>query len=238
MKVKREVISNYLSKIHYSYGKIVSIALLVICMVMSKIYWDFERGLGGLLYASPNSVFEQGEHWRPFTSSFIHGDFEHLLSNSLMFTFLGYLISSFYGAFVFPVLTVLMGGVINYCVLLSFSYDIRIVGASGMVYFLWGFWLMLYILISRHIKLYRRLMKVTAISLLLLIPTSYEPTTSYLAHAIGLILGIGCGVLYFPFKRRYIQSFERTMINIKSFKNPYRRGHLLYLRPWDFFEVD
>lgn len=52
-------------------------------------------------------------------------------------------------------------------------------------------------------------MKVVAISLMVLVPTSYDPQVSYLAHGVGLVGGILLGLLTFLIKKDYFRSFEK-----------------------------
>ena len=171
--------------------------------------------MGDLLQAKPSLVFEGGQWWSLFTSSFIHGDLSHLLSNSLMLTLMGYFVASYYGGWVFPGVSFLAGGLINYLTISTHVQDVALVGASGVVYFLWGFWLVLFLFLERHVSVPRRLMKIAAISLAVLVPTSYQPNVSYLAHGIGLLVGVGVGMLYYIVKRTYLHSFEeyRTIVD-------------------------
>ena len=92
-----------------------------------------------MVKCKPSKVFQQGEYWRLFTTTFVHADLEHLLSNSMMLFILTYFVTSFYGAIFGPLLSLVMSSVINYFVLKSYQTDIGLVGISGMIYYLWGF---------------------------------------------------------------------------------------------------
>lgn len=204
--------SNFLSFKKYSYALMVSFILLGLCLFLSKLYW-----LGAIdIEASGIKVFSEGEYWRLFTSSFLHGNLDHLLSNSLMLGLMSYFIVSHYGLAIYPILSFLMGGVINFIVLYFSRSELTIVGASGVVYFLWGFWLVLYLLIQRHIAFSRRLINSFAIALIVLVPTTYSATTSYFAHFLGLVLGIINGVCYYLIFKKKIISSERYEIVVEE----------------------
>jgi rhomboid protease GluP len=125
---------------------------------------------------------------------------------------MGYFVSSYFGWVTFPIVAILMGAVINFIIVTSSIGDVGILGASGIVYWLWGFWLMMYFLIERKVTVTRRIMKIVAISLMVLVPTSYNPQTSYFAHFLGLILGLAIGTTHFFFNMKYFRSYERYEI--------------------------
>lgn len=200
---------NFLSKKRFSHSGIITAVMLALCILASRYYWQFEGLDNRPLAANTVWVFESGEYWRLFSTLFVHGDPGHLLSNSLMFALMGFFVHRHYGPWVFPTLCLVMGALINIIVLHSMRSGIYIVGISGVVYYLWGFWLILYICIQRHIGLNRRLMKVVAISLMILVPSSYDPQVSYLSHGVGLLFGIITGSLYFLVRKSFIRSFEK-----------------------------
>lgn len=180
---------------------------LGLCYLMSFLYWN--HPLGELLKANPATVFGEKEYWRLFTSSFIHGDLGHLLSNSLMLGVMGYFVNYHYGKIIFPVLGFLSGILINLIVIWSHPPEVGLVGASGVVHWLWGFWLVLYIPIQRSVPIPRRVMKVTAVGLFVLLPTEFNAQTSYYAHGVGLGLGLVTGLIYFLLFAKKIYSYEQ-----------------------------
>lgn len=179
---------------------------LGLCYFMSFLFWNHPQG--DLLKANPATVFGDHEYWRLFTSSFIHGDLDHLLSNSLMLGVMGYFVNYHYGKVIFPVLGFLSGILINLIVIWDHPPELGLVGASGVVYWLWGFWLVLYIAIQRNVPLPRRIMKVMAVGLFVLLPTEFNAQTSYYAHGIGLGLGLITGLIYFSLFAKKIYSYE------------------------------
>lgn len=210
MVIESKLTSNYLTKNHFSYGLIISLFVISLCFVFSSIYWNNSLELAKYLAASPSLIFEKHEYWRLFTTTLVHGDLKHLASNSLMLSIMSYYITSHYGAWVFPTLSLLAGAIINYVVLLSFKSDISLVGISGVVYFLWGFWLVLYFFIQRNQTLTSRLLRISGVGVVILFPTSLTANVSYLAHFAGLVIGIIFAAFYFIINRKYIYSFERN----------------------------
>lgn len=204
--VERRLVRNFLNlKLNHN-ALLWSLIALASCFLMSQLYWH--NPVGEYLAANPKLVFEQGEYWRLFTSSFIHGDLAHFLSNSIMLTIMGYFVSYHYGTLMYPMLGFVAGILINFLVLLTHPPHVSLVGASGIVYYLWGFWLILYLMIQRHIPLHRRLMKITAVGIIVLVPTEFRPQVSYLAHGVGLGLGILFGFTYYLFNYKKIRSHE------------------------------
>jgi len=204
----RRLVKNFLSHKKKNKALLWSLATLILCLIMSNIYWNLTPGVGDLLAASPNKVFKAKEYWRLFTSSFIHGDLAHFLSNSLMLALMGYFVNYHYGTLIFPLSGFIAGIFINFIVISNYSMNTTLVGASGVVHYLWGYWLMLYIFIQHHIPLGRRLMKVTAVGIFILAPTEFKANVSYLAHFVGLILGILAGFCHYFLLREKIKSYE------------------------------
>ncbi len=208
MNVEKKFVRNYLSKQKYQSGKLAAFFILTLCLVASLFYWDTSNSISGLLSANKELTFNSGEYWRLFTTSFIHGDIEHLMSNSLMLFILTYFVTAFYGSYISLGIGFLMGIVINSIVILQYGENTTLVGASGVIYYLWGFWLVLYVCITKHMSVISRLIRVFGIFLILLVPTTYSPSTSYLAHYVGFLLGTFVGMIYYLFKRKHIASFE------------------------------
>ena len=84
MNIEKKFVRNYLSKQKFNSGKISAFFILTLCLVLSMFYWDSSFFISNYLSASRDQVFNLGEYWRLFTTSFVHGDIEHLMSNSLM----------------------------------------------------------------------------------------------------------------------------------------------------------
>lgn len=161
------------------------------------------------LVASGKLIYEDHQYWRALTTSFVHADTNHLGHNILFFTGLSILLNHYYGWFVYPLISLLMGGVINLIALKIYPPHVHLVGISGVIYFMAGFWLILYIFVERRFTLSRRIINSTAIGLIFLFPEVLQTRVSYLAHGLGLGLGLIFGLAYFYFQKESIRSHER-----------------------------
>lgn len=52
-------------------------------------------------------------------------------------------------------------------------------------------------------------MKTVAVGIFVLVPGEFKPQVSYYAHAVGLLLGVVSGVIYFLMFGKKYQSYER-----------------------------
>ncbi len=212
MEFQTKITETFLSKKKHDYGIAVTTLFLISSLVLSQLYWNPGLGLSQYLLASPVRVHDNSEYWRLFTSAMIHADLSHYLSNSLFIGLMGYFVSSYFGLITFPLVAIVMGGIVNFIIVASAVDDTGILGASGIVYWLWGFWLTMYFFIERKVTIPRRVMKIVAVSLMVLVPTTYEPQTSYFAHFLGLILGVMIGIVHFYFNKKHFRNFERHEI--------------------------
>ena len=180
-------------------------------LILALIYavsLDNNLDIPRLFTADYTRVFGHHEFWRAFTAPLLHANIEHLGSNALFFGGLAFLLNGYFGFWAFPVLSFLSGGLINLIVLPSYSPGTTIVGASGIVCFMAAFWLALYFGIERGLSIVRRLMNTAAFAMVLFIPEVLHVDVSYLSHAVGFVLGIVAGTLYFVLNRRVIRTHE------------------------------
>lgn len=209
MSLIRKLKSNYLSHPHNQYGLFCSLGFIALCFILSSLYWSEIGELQNILPATPHTVFSQKDWWQPWTTALIHSDLAHLLSNSIMLAVMGYFVSSYYGLWPHPVLSfVIGGGVCNLIVLTTMTEKVTLLGSSGIVFYLWGLWQILYIFIQRHISLNLRFMKIVAVNLFLLVPQYFDPHVSYFAHGVGFLLGVVSGAVIFFLKKEAYQSYE------------------------------
>jgi rhomboid protease GluP len=234
MYLRRELFHHFLSKPNHGSGVLVSVIYLSLCLVLSFWHWDHE-GLSNILVAKGHLAITGGEYYRLFTTTYVHGSFAHLLANSTSLAFLLYFVSQYYGASVALGHTFLAGALINFLTLKTMNPEIGLVGASGVVYFLWGFWLTLYLFIDRTVTVSRRFMKITAITILMLVPSTLEPGVSYMAHFLGLVCGILWAAGYFVLYRKKLQAQDRFLIptgHKDGFSSaPFRADY----EPWPFY---
>ena len=126
----------------------------------------------------------------------------------LLLSVFTFLISGYFGTKLFPMYSIFFAGVVNAIAIYSYPLDVRLLGASGLVYLMGGVWLSLYFFIQRQYSVYSRLLRITGISLMLFFPNTFVPNTSYRTHAIGLVIGIALGTLYFYQNKKSIRSHE------------------------------
>lgn len=173
-------------------------------MVLLLIFTFDTQGLE----ASRELVFGKKEYWRAFTSALLHADLTHLSHNAFFFTGLAFILNGYFGAMVFPVLTFLMGGVINLITIFFYPPSVHLVGISGVVYFMAAFWLTMFILIERRQTLTKRFIYATGMALIFFFPESFRPETSYLAHGTGFALGVPAALIYFAVNIKRIRAHE------------------------------
>lgn len=212
MTLERKFIRNFLSKGTSSKGKYSVFVILSLCLFASGHYWNDTHNISSFLTASYSSVVTKGEYWRLFTTSFVHADLKHLLSNSLMLSFLIYYVTSFYGSFISLFLSFAMATITNFIVLEFYGGSTTLVGASGVVYYLWGFWMILYMFLQTQLSLISRSLRVGSVFLILLVPTEYQPNTSYLAHYIGFALGMVIGLIYYLLNHSRLHQAEQWSV--------------------------
>jgi rhomboid protease GluP len=160
------------------------------------------------LAATSEGVFQRREYWRLLTAVAVHADVMHVFSNVILLTFFTYLLFGYFGFWVFPVLSLLMAGLTNYVALLTYPTGVNLVGASGLVYWMAGFWLSMYLLVERSVGPGKRILRVACLSLLVLLPSSFQANVSYRSHAIGLGLGVVSALAYFQRNRKLIRRAE------------------------------
>ncbi len=189
------------------------IAILSVMMLLfvSLLCWR-DPSLLNLLAASRHQVVEEQEYWRLLTTTAIHADLTHFLSNVILFAFFTFLLYGYFGFWVFPVAVAALGSLTNYLSLLTYSENIQLIGASGLVYLMAGFWLTAYVLVERSHPLKRRVLVALGIALIVLVPSSLSPQVSYRTHAIGCGIGVIVALGYFLARKEQIRSQETFQI--------------------------
>lgn len=166
------------------------------------VSWDQSLGASAWMSASAAQVFVDHQWWRLWTTLFVHGDLRHLLSNAFMFYILGVFLIGYFGAWVFLVLAIFSGGLVNLLVLRTMPALTQLIGMSGVVFWMGGFWLTLYLLIDRRRSVTQRLLRVGGAALGLYMPAeAFDPSISYFSHLWGFILGFVFAVIYFALNR-------------------------------------
>ncbi len=175
---------------------------LVLLMLFAVAQWNNFLGLAELWPLTRESVFVEHEYWRLWTTLFTHGDLGHLMANSLLFYILGYFLFGYFGGVVFPVAAILMGGIINMISIYSYPPEVSLIGASGVVSWMGGAWLVLYFNLNTQISRTARALRSLGVALVLFAPSeAFDPKISYRTHLIGFLLGAMCGWAYYHWRR-------------------------------------
>lgn len=188
----------------------VAIASVAILFGASLVYWSDALGIASLLPASRQSVYFRGEYWRLVTAMLVHADFQHFLSNGVVLAVLAFLLYGYYGFAVYPGGSLLFGAVVTAISLRTYSAQTSLVGASGLVYLMAGFWLVMYLLVERRSSLGKRLIRATGFGVIVLVPTAFDHAVSYRTHFIGLLVGIAWALGYFAKHKQRLRAAERV----------------------------
>lgn len=159
--------------------------------------------------ANGHTVYVEGEYWRAFTTTLMHADFIHLGHNTIFFVIFSILLNFYFGFWIFPILSLLIGGVINLIALKIYDPNVYLVGISGVIYFMAAFWMTMFIALERKLKISKRFIIAIGVSLILFWPDAIEERVSYLAHALGFALGIPSAWSYFYVNKSRLRSFEQ-----------------------------
>lgn len=190
-------------------------ALITAFLAMgSLIYWQDWLHAFSWMSASRQDVFNHHQIWKAFSTLFAHADEKHLLSNSFLFFILGGFLAGHFGRTLFPVLAFLFGGITNFIVLSYMPPEVKLIGASGMVYWMGGAWLALYFALDIKRSFYQRTIRASGVALMLFFPAqAFEPQISYMSHFVGFILGVLAGIgFYFFNKSTFDQAIQREII--------------------------
>ena len=177
-------------------------------ILTTLLYWLAPLSTAELMPAAKNSVFQEHQWWRLVTAVFIHSELEHLLSNMLMLGIFSFFIYGYFGFTIFPMISLLLAAAVNALTIASYNPETSLLGASGLVYVLGGFWLSMYFLIQRQYLPMNRLIRVVGVALMLFAPTTFVPTTSYMAHGIGFLFGVSAATIYFFINKKNIRQHE------------------------------
>ena len=203
-RLKRTFLSGPLETENFLFA----LVILTLFIAVSLLDWSRAIPLKSGFSVSGESVFEQGEIWRLFTAVFAHANWEHILGNAIFFVPFATFIKNYFGFFVFPVLILGAGALINLLVISFYPKEISLLGVSGVVYFMVAFWLVLYIGIERGLSLRQKILRSLGLVLIEFMPQKYDLSISYLSHGIGFLLGIAFGLIYFFYNQKKFRAHE------------------------------
>jgi rhomboid protease GluP len=174
-------------------GMIPAVVVIYAAWMVSYLNWNSITP--DLFSLSLNSILHEHQYWRILSSLFMHANIQHFASNLLLLFVTGWFLYEYYGLLIFPAASLVCGMAANVTAVSVYGGDVRLVGASGMVYAMAGLWLVLYIRFDTGHKTGMRIFRACAFSLALLFPTTFSPEISYIAHAAGFIYGILSAVI-------------------------------------------
>jgi rhomboid protease GluP len=194
-------------------------------LIGSALSWSDQNGLSDALSSSSELVFKSGEFWRLWSTLFVHADMGHLLSNCFLFFILGFFLYGHFGSLLFPLGALAAGGLVNAIALSTYAPEIRLIGASGVVYWMGGMWLVLYALLSRQKNLYHRWLRTIGVALLLFMPATetIAPNVSHRTHFFGFLIGSISAIPYYLLNRqRFLAAEIRELVieDIESEDDP------------------
>jgi rhomboid protease GluP len=198
----------WLSRRPREYSAQVAIISILVMLWTGLLCWKEGPALSSRLAAIPEKVLVDGEYWRLWTAMAVHSDVPHFAFNALFFAFFSFLVYGYFGFSVYPVWSILLGGLTNYLSLLTYAPGTQLVGSSGLVYLMAGFWLTMYVLVESRYSLKRRLLHAVGVGWIVFLPGSLQQGISYRTHAIGFGLGIVLALVYFQFRKDEIWSAE------------------------------
>ena len=182
---------------------------LFILVLLATFFLRDWGSLASLMSSNADQVFQKHEWWRLWSSLFAHGDTGHLVSNSLLFFVFAYFLYGYFGFWVFPLVTLLSGGLVQALSLLTYPPHVNLIGMSGVVYWMGGFWLILYLNLDQQRTITQRWLRVLGVSFGIFMPTSaFDPQVSYRAHAIGFLVGALMAAVYYFVHR---QEFKKAL---------------------------
>jgi rhomboid protease GluP len=210
---EKRLVGTYLSGKPSKNAFLVATATVLTMVLATFFYWQAPLSWANYLPAVNAEVFHHAQTWRVFTALFIHADLEHLLSNMYMLWIFSFFVFGYFGFTIYPMLSFFLAGLANAIAISTYAPEMELLGASGLVYLLGGFWLTMYPLIQRQYSIVNRTIRVIGIALVIFLPSTFVPSTSYRTHAIGFAFGFLMALGYFWKNKNRLRSYEIYKIN-------------------------
>ncbi len=144
------------------------------------------------------SVTEAHQYWRLVTAIFGHGNLDHLLHNVPIYLFFAWLLQGYFGLLASVVLPLFIGIISNGLTIYFYDEQVHLLGASGMIFGMVALWLVLYVRFDHGNWWVKRVGRAIAFALMVLVPQTYDPKVSYLAHLTGFVCGLVLGFVFTP----------------------------------------
>jgi rhomboid protease GluP len=207
-KMQGSIVETYLSRAPTKNSAAVSLFAIAVIFLFSLVYWGNSFDLADDLIIDRDRVFDLHQYWRLFTGMLIHADVNHYLSNALGLFLFGYLLYGYFGFVIYPFSVTVLGTIVNWISIATYPPGARLLGASGLVYLMAGFWLTMFVTTERRYSIFQRFARSIGFGLLLLLSSSFDPSVSYRTHYIGFITGVIFGAVYFFRIREKIRAAE------------------------------
>lgn len=204
MEIRTRIVKTLLGYPPHIRGVWAAIFFALIHWLFSELHW--QQPGWEFMVATQSAVFQEGQWWRLWTTTLIHSDAKHFLSNISMGSIWVWLTVGYYGAW-----TTLIGTLIAIPIVYGATLkhlDGGLIGASGVVYFLGGVWLALFVFLERRRGLANRSLRAIGVGLVIFFPTSFDPAVSYRAHWYGFIAGVVWGAMVFLVFRKQYRALE------------------------------
>ena len=174
-----------------------SVVLYSLFAIVSVLSWSDWTDVS--FWISQQSVLDKNEYWRLVTALAAHADWAHLFSNIPLFFIFGWFLKTWFGYWGFPLIPLMTGILTNFLTVLFYPAEVRLLGASGMIYGMAAQWIIYYLYYENRFSVSMKLVRSIGFCLVLLFPSTFQPQTSYLAHGIGFITGgiFGASSLFF-----------------------------------------
>jgi len=158
--------------------------------------------------------FQSNEWWRFLSTTFLHGNFLHLLSNMLMLIIFGYMIEPYFRAI--KMTFIYIGAGISGMLIVTFTHppEMRSItlGASGSTMALMGAYIAILLKQNSRSSVKLRKQQLIFLFVLILIQSRLDiisPQISFTAHISGLVFGlITAYILYKPLYADLENKFE------------------------------
>jgi rhomboid protease GluP len=187
----------------------VNVVMYIVSAVMSKDLINMDSGVLYKLGAMQVGAVQNGEYWRFFTNSILHGGVLHLLSNMYALFFLGQMLERLQGS-----KRVLIVYVTSTLVASSFSFLHGFpgvgIGASGAVFAMFGYF---FVIVAE--KVYKKQINTSYLLRLVFILglniyIGFSSTViDNAAHIGGLVAGVSAGIFLFLADRTHYKLLKR-----------------------------
>lgn len=208
MEILRKLKSTTINKEVQKDAVWVTLILVILIQLITTFYhFNFFQS-EELLSATRNLAINKHQYYRLWTTLFVHADISHLGSNLLLLIPFTYFLVGHFGKFLFPIIGIFLGGLINYIVLLSMPLDIELIGISGLVYWAGATYITLSFFIDRRESLFKRFIKSFGVALILFFPSTITENVSYYSHFLGFIFGVSTGLIYYRINKSKFRKEE------------------------------